>query len=110
LRSFGISSAVALADDEQNDLLRRMSVVEVRPHLPAGRIGAGFTKREFGSMTVDQICWNACRASRTFSVTCTGSFGHGKRSDSWNVAARSFASGVVTYSPYTDAKPREKMT
>ena len=60
-------------------------------------------------MSVDQICWNAFCASRFFSTICTGFFGHGKRSDSWNVAGRSFASGVVSHSPYTDAKPREKI-
>src|ERR1051325_11083773 len=77
--------------------------------LPAALRSDGLTKRDDGSMSVDQICWNAPLLSRFLITSCTGFFGHGKRTDSLSVPARSFASSVVTHSPQTDAKPREEI-
>ena len=51
-------------------------------------------------MTVVQTSRKTLAVSRFFTTTCTGCFGHGKRSDSWNercIACR--ASSVVSHSP-----------
>ena len=52
--------------------------------VPALGGSARLTKREFGSMTVDQNSRKLLSRSRFFSTTCTGAFGHGNRSDSEN--------------------------
>src|SRR5687767_4714617 len=75
---------------------------------PAG--GAVFTNREFGSTSVDQTGANELSVWRFRTATRTGAAGHGNRSDSWNVRCVVRTSGVVSHSPYTDAKPREYTT
>ncbi len=74
---------------------------------PCGVRSAGLTERDCGSISVDQICWNAPSLSRCLITSCTGFFGQGKRTDSSNVPARTFASSVVAHSPKTELKPRE---
>src|ERR1043166_1918221 len=76
---------------------------------PAGLRSDGLTKRDVGSISVDQICWNAPFLARFLMTSCTGLRGHGKRTDSLSVPACSFASSVVTHSPKTEAKPCEKI-
>src|SRR5437016_1814155 len=74
---------------------------------------AGFessTKGSLGSTRVDQTSRKAFRASRFLTTTWTGPVGAGKRSDSFSVRKRSFASAVVSHSPNTEANPREYTT
>ena len=67
---------------------------------PAGCASAArFTKRAAGSISVAQIGANELSAWRVWIVTATGCFGHGKRTDSWNVRPVVLTSAVVSHSP-----------
>ena len=60
-----------------------------------------------GSSFTDQAGWKTPRASRFWIATVTAAGGSGNLTDSWKPRGRSLASGVVSHSPYTLAKPRE---
>ena len=66
---------------------------------PAGWRSTGLTNRDAGSTTVDQRPRKLLSASRRLSTTCTGTRGHGNRSDSWKLRCTSRYSGVVSHSP-----------
>ncbi len=73
-----------------------------------GDAGAAVSmKTSFGSTRRTQTSRKTLRGSRFLSEIWTGASGTGKRSDSEKVRESSFASPVVSHSPYTDAKPRE---
>ena len=99
LRQLGLG--VAVAEEQQVDLRRRRarSRTASRPCRPASAGGRHEPRRRVDDGRPDLV-ERVQRGRASSRTTCTGAFGHGKRSDSWKVRCTPcFASAVVSHSP-----------